>query len=315
MKPIILSTPAYSSLAQSLSRRTGVELGQLEIKHFPDGERYMRIRCHIRDRDVYFLCSSHSDNEAILSYDFACGIAKYGAKRMNLIMPYFGYSTMERAVKYGEIVTAKNRARLFSSIPSCPYGNRIYSVDLHSEGIPHYFEGNAQVFHIYAKPLIIQKALDFGGEEFVLASTDTGRAKWVESLVNDCNARGAKATAAFILKQRISGSKTKILDVHADVQDKIVVIYDDMIRTGGSLIGAARAYTEAGAKTIYCLSTHGVFPTDSAHRLQKSGLFQKIAVSNSHPSALKAQKKFPDLIEILPLEPLFQKVIFRDKET
>ena len=87
---------------------------------------------------------------------------------MNLIMPYFGYSTMERAVKYGEIVTAKNRARLFSSIPSCPYGNRLYSVDLHSEGISHYFEGNVQVFHIYAKTLIIQKALDFGERSLFL---------------------------------------------------------------------------------------------------------------------------------------------------
>lgn len=311
MKPVILSTPAYSFLAKSLSQLTGIELGKLEIKHFPDGERYMRIRCHIRDRDVYFLCSSHSDDEAILSYDFACGIAKYGAKRMNLIMPYFGYSTMERAVKYGEIVTAKNRARLFSSIPSCPYGNRLYSVDLHSEGIPHYFEGNVQVFHIYAKTLIVQKALDFGGDEFVLASTDTGRAKWVESLVNDCNAKGAQATAAFIIKQRISGTKTRILDVHADVQDKKVVIYDDMIRTGGSLIGAAQAYKDAGAKEIYCISTHGIFPTDSANRLHDSGLFQKIAVSNSHPSAIEAQGKFPEFIEILPLEPLFQKVIFR----
>ena len=313
MKPIILSTPAYAYLAKSLSQLTGIELGRVEIKHFPDGERYMRILCHIRDRDVYFLCSSHSDNEAILSYDFACGIAKYGAKRMNLIMPYFGYSTMERAVKEGEIVTAKNRARLFSSIPSCPYGNRMYSVDLHSEGIPHYFEGNVQFFHIYAKSLIIQKALQYGGGEFVLASTDTGRAKWVESLANDCTSRGVNATAAFIIKQRLSGSKTRILDVHADVQNKTVVIYDDMIRTGGSLIGAAQAYQNAGAKEIYCISTHGIFPTDSADRLYQSGLFQRIAVSNSHPSAIKAQEKYPDLIELLPLEPLLQKVIFRNK--
>jgi ribose-phosphate pyrophosphokinase len=311
MKPIILSTPAYATLAENLSRLTGIELGELEIKYFPDGERYMRILCHIQDRDVYFICSSHSDDDAILSYDFACGFSKYGAKRMSLIMPYFGYSTMERAVKYGEIVTAKNRARLFSSIPSCSYGNRIYSVDLHSEGIPHYFEGDMQVFHIYANDLIVQKALQYGGEEFVLASTDTGRAKWVESLVNDCNESGANVTAAFIIKQRLSGSKTEVRAVQADVKGKTVVIYDDMIRTGGSLVGAAKAYKDAGADSIYCIATHGVLPIGSLLRLKESNLFEKIATSNSHPSAIQAQKRFPDFLEILHLEPLLQKLIFQ----
>lgn len=314
MKPIILSTPAYASLAKSLSQRTGIELGELEIKSFPDGERYMRILCHIRDRDVYFICSSHTDDDAILSYDFACGFSKYGAKRMSLIMPYFGYSTMERAVKYGEIVTAKNRARLFSSIPSCSYGNRIYSVDLHSEGIPHYFEGDMQVFHIYANDLIVKKALEYGGDEFVLASTDTGRAKWVESLVNDCNEAGAKVSAAFIIKQRLSGTETEIRAVQADVKNKKVVIYDDMIRTGGSLVGAAQAYKDAGAKAIYCIATHGIFPKGSLLRLKKANLFQKIATSNSHPSAIQAQKRFPDFLDILPLEPLLHKLIFEGKE-
>ena len=63
-------------------------------------------------------------------------------------------------------------------------------------------------------------------------------------------------------------------------------------------------------KKFYCISTHGIFPTDPVDRLYNSGLFRKIAVSNSHPSALQAQERFPDFIEILPLEPLFQRLYF-----
>ncbi|MFN3491513.1 MAG: ribose-phosphate pyrophosphokinase, partial [Anaerolineales bacterium] len=91
----------------------------------------------------------------------------------------FAYATMERAVRPGEVVTAKTRAALLSAIPPACSGNRIVLLDLHSEGIPHYFEGELTAIHVYGKPIIRALARRLGGDDFVLACTDAGRAKWV----------------------------------------------------------------------------------------------------------------------------------------
>jgi ribose-phosphate pyrophosphokinase len=205
---------------------------------------------------------------------------KYGARSLALVIPYFGYSTMERAVKAGEVVTAKTRARLFSAIPLADAGNRVFLVDLHAEGIPHYFEGGIRPVHVYAKPVIVDLARRFGGEDMVLACTDAGRAKWVESLANEMG-----VPASFVFKRRLDGSHTEVTAMSAAVSGKSVVIYDDMIRTGGSLIAAARAYKSAGAVKLTAIATHGVFPEDALERLRATGLFSAIACTDTHPRA------------------------------
>src|SRR4030095_10600193 len=126
---------------------------------------------------------------------------------------------MDGAVKNGEVVKAKTRAILFSSIPETSLGNKIMLMDLHSEGLPHYFEGALRAMHVYCKPIIIEAARELGGDDFVLASTDAGRAKWVESLANDLG-----VNAAFVFKRRTSGEETHITSLSADVKNKNVVI-------------------------------------------------------------------------------------------
>nr|MBA3538359.1 ribose-phosphate pyrophosphokinase [Deltaproteobacteria bacterium] len=111
--------------------------------------------------------------------------------------------------------------------------------------------------------------------------TDAGRAKWVESLANDLG-----VGAAFVYKRRLEGDSTEVTGVSAQVAGKRVVIYDDMIRTGGSLINAAKAYRDAGAIAIDAIATHGLFPGDSLATIQATGLFGKIVVTDSHPSAV-----------------------------
>src|SRR5262249_38194283 len=155
-----------------------------------------------------------------------------GARRLTLVVPYFGYSTMERAVTAGEVVTAKTRALLLSSIPPAPSGNSALLLDLHSEGLPFYFEGGLVPIHIYATPVVLDAARRLGGEDFVLACVDAGRAKWVQSLANDLG-----VPASFVFKRRLDAATTEVTAVSAHVRGKPVVIYDDMIRTGGSLLG------------------------------------------------------------------------------
>ncbi len=275
----------------------------VSVERFPDGERGLRLRDDVSGRDVVLIGGTESDSSTLELYDLACAATKYGARRLTIVVPYFGCSTQERAVKAGDVVTAKTRARLLSSIPRAAQGNRIILFDLHSEGIPYYFEGSILAFHMYGKEFVLQAARAItGGERFVLGATDAGRAKWVESLAKD-----AGVDPAFVYKRRTSGAKTEVIGVNADVEDTIVVIYDDMIRSGSSLVGAAEAYLAAGAREIWAIATHGVFPGDQPASAIRSSCIKGIAVTDSHPNALRAERISDGFVRVYPLIPILNK--------
>ncbi len=259
----------------------------MDVQHFPDGERYQRIRTNVDGREVVLVGGTISDADTLELYDLAYSLVSMGAQSLLLMIPYFGYATMERSVKSGEVVTAKTRTHLLSKLPSSSMGNRIFLLDLHTEGVPYYFEGKTRAVHLYAKPIIMEACREIAGTDFVLASTDAGRAKWVESLANDLGVNGA-----FVFKRRISGDETQITSISADVQDKYVIIYDDMIRTGGSLINAARAYKDAGAIKIAAVTTHGLFSNNGLEKIRQSGLFECVVSTDSHPNAMALQNDF-----------------------
>lgn len=284
---LLFHTQKYKYLAEKILALGGIEAGETEVKYFPDGERYQRLLTEVENRDVILLGGTISDQDTLEYYDLACAIEKQGASSLIMVIPYFGYSTMERAVKRGEVVTAKTRARLLSAIPNTGKGNHIYLLDLHTEGLPHYFEGDIQPTHVYGKELVMEACREFGGNDFTLACTDAGRAKWVESLANDMNVQ-----PAFVFKKRLSGENTSITGINADVAGKTVIIYDDMIRTGGSLINAAQAYKTAGAADIYAVTTHGIFPNNAIEKIKNSGLFKKLATTDSHYNASLLEDDF-----------------------
>ena len=292
---LVFSTQKYQYLRDELCQFPDFEKGDILTKTFPDGEYYYKIENEVQNREVILIGGTVSEKDTLEIYDLACGLVGYGIKKLQIIIPFYGYSTMERAVKHGEIVTAKTRARLLSSIPPAYFGNQIILVDLHVPGLQHYFEGTVQRLHLYAKPLIIEAARELS-DDFVLASTDAGRAKWVESLANDMG-----VDAAFVYKRRSSGSHTEITGINADVKDRTVIMYDDMIRTGGSLINAAKAYKDAGAKDVYVIATHGVFPNNAIKRIQDSGLIKQIVVTNSHPNTLRDASDFLKVKSIISI--------------
>lgn len=279
---VVFSTEAYGYLRDEILQYPGFEEGEVERRTFPDGERYLRIRSSCVGRDVVVLGGTVTDADTLTLYDLSCSVVGLGARTLTMVIPFFGYQTMERRVKSGEVVVAKTRARLYSSIPPAGWGNRVVLIDLHSEGIPHYFSGEVRPVHLYAKPLVLQEIRRVGGDDFVLGATDAGRAKWVESLANDLG-----VAAAFILKRRFDDGHTEVVAMNADVRGRKVVLYDDMIRTGGSLIGAAQAYRQAGASAMAAVATHGVFPGDALDRLDASGLFTHVVCTDSHPRAME----------------------------
>lgn len=275
---LLLFTEKYEYLASEIAQRAvRSEKGEVLRKKFPDGERYQRLLSCVEGREVVLIGGTISDEDTLELYDLAYAIAKYGARSLRIVIPFFGYSTMERATSYGEVVTAKTRARLLSAIPNTGIYLKYYLIDLHTEGITHYFEGDTTATHLHAKPLIIEAARHYGGSNFVLACTDAGRAKWVESLANEMG-----VAAAFVFKKRLGDSHTIVTGINADVAGKTVVIYDDMVRTGGSLIQAGMAYRQAGAQRLFALTTHGIFAQNCVERIHKSGLFERLICTNTH---------------------------------
>lgn len=296
MNPIVFATKSYQYLQEEVLQLSNFEKGLVERDTFTDGEHYYRITSDVSHKKVVLIGGSISDTDSLELYDMASALVDRGASSLHLFIPFFGYSTMERAVLPGEIVTAKNRARLFSSIPRSHRGNHIYLFDLHTEGLPYYFENGIQSHHIYCKSLIMEACTDILGKDFVLASTDAGRAKWVESLANDMG-----VAAAFVLKRRSGKDQTEVSAINADVSDKNIIIYDDMIRSGSSIVSAAKAYKDAGAEKIYVITSHGLFVGNGIEKLRNCQLVEKVICTNTHANTQKIEDDFLEVRSIAPL--------------
>lgn len=294
---LVFHTKQYQYLGEALCQFEEFAAGEVERRIFPDGEAYHRILTDVSAQHVVLVGGTVDAAETLELYDLACGLVHGGAAHLILCIPYFGYSTMERAIKNGEIVKAKNRARLLSSIPKAYLGNRAIFVDLHVSGIEHYLEGELHSYHLYAKSLVMDAAHELSkNTPFVLAATDAGRAKWVESLANDMGVE-----AAFVYKKRLSGSETQVTGINADVKGKNVILYDDMIRTGGSLVKAAQAYLSSGANRIFAISTHGILPEGALERIAGSGAIEQLVVTDTHPRAVRLAGDFLKIRSIAPL--------------
>ena len=138
----------------------------------------------------------------------------------------------------------------------------------------------------------------------MLGSTDAGRAKWIESLSKDM-----EVECAIITKRRTSGTETSISGVNCDVKNKTVIIYDDMIRTGGSIMKAAKVYREAGATKVFVIATHGILPGDTTSKLNTNRDIEAIYLTNTHP---KTQEEIlgMDFFKVKSIAPLIVKEVF-----
>ncbi len=291
----LLSSKKYEYLKQNILKQ-GENFNdvQIETETFPDGEHYWKI---VSPEQLYHkpavLIAGTIDDESIFElYNIASTLVREQCSSLHIVIPYFGYSTMERAVKEGEVVTAKNIANLISSIPQAPLGNFVYMMDLHSLGTQYYFENTIHPTHLTSWN-VIKKMLAQFNRDIVLASTDMGRAKWIEKMGNELHLE-----TAYIMKKRLSGAKTEVIALNAEVKNKDIVIFDDMIRSGTSLIHAAEAYKNAGAKDIYVITVHGVFVPGTLDKLKSCGVIKKILCTNTHINAQKINDEFVTVYDI-----------------
>ena len=295
-KRLLFTISSYAYLEPAFLNEGDFERGEIERRFFPDGERYFRVAADCWGRDVVLLGGAPGDLDWLEIYDLGCAISRSGARSLSIVMPYFGYSTMERAVHPGEVVTAKTRARLISAIPPCEGGTRVFLFDLHTDGIAYYFGDSHITRHLYGAPLITESVRRLmAGRPYVLAATDAGRAKWVQSL-----ARGLGVEPAFVYKERRE-DRLGVTGVNADVSGREVVIYDDMIRTGGSLLQAARAYLDAGASHVHAIASHLILPGESLAKIRRSGVITTLLGTDSHPGSQQLAGEPGAITSVAPL--------------
>lgn len=291
----ISSSQKYAYLKQNILKQAEC-FNDIEIatETFPDGEHYWKIVNpeQLRHKPAVYIAGTVDDESIFELYNLASTLVREQCSSLHIVIPYFGYSTMERAVKEGEVVTAKNIANLISSIPQAPLGNFVYMMDLHSLGTQYYFENTIHPVHLTSWNVIKNMLMQFG-KDVVLASTDMGRAKWIEKMGNELHLE-----TAYIMKKRISGNKTEVVALNAEVKNKDIVIFDDMIRSGASLIHAAEAYKNAGANNIYVITVHGIFVSDSLEKLKSCGIIKQIFCTNTHANTQKIKDEFVTIYDI-----------------
>ncbi|MEL6740803.1 MAG: ribose-phosphate pyrophosphokinase [Planctomycetota bacterium] len=247
------------ALAEQVCAHMGAKLGDARTTLFPDGEVFVKLEEDVRGRDCFVVISTCEPvNENVMELLIFCDcLRRASAERITLVMPYYGYARQDRKDEGRVPITAK----LVANLITAAHADRILTIDLHAAQIQGFFD--LPVDHLAAAPVFFEhfsKQRDELGE-LCLVSPDVGNVKVAEGMANMLN-----ADLAIINKRRITGSEVETGNLIGDVTGKTVLMYDDMISTGGTVIKAARLVRENGAKRVIAAATHAVLAGEAIHR-------------------------------------------------
>lgn len=274
----------------------------VKIDTFPDGETAITLPDIGQDDDVVLVgsCPDAQSSESFLAAAYE--IAHAGPARFTVANLYFRNARCER--KFGnQAILAKFQARLWSGLGSIYPKVRLVFLHLHNDLALNYFEGPVRVSNVPGFEYLESKIPALWGAltRPVYATVDHGGVHETRKLAD---AHAGRVGFAHIDKKRLSGTETEVREVHGNVMGCDVVIFDDMISTGGSLIKAAQAYKDRGARRVFAVAVHGLFVNGAAGKLPNSAV-DGILVTNSHPQAMYAAGLADGFIRVVNLEPDF----------
>lgn len=292
---VLVSNEASEALGERVAERLWLPFTKMERKEFADGERYHAFPESISGKDLVILGVTHSDSSHQELLDLISGGRYWNAASINVVIPFLGYSTMERA-KPNTFELPKGITRTRQIFRARPHF--VAFVDLHSEAVLHAHAGEIRTKHVWSDDLVVKKIRQSGLSNYVLVSPDYGFSKRVARLASllDC-----PHTAAD--KDRFDTDKTIVGQVSSVVQGKTAIICDDMIRTGGSIIQTAERCLDAGAKDVVAHATHLVLAGDCLQKFS-NGPISKIIGSDTYPGV-----KGNDLLDVYSVAPLLAEVI------
>jgi len=249
---MVFAGRSHPDLAQNIAEKLGVELGDVELETFENGETYCRYLESIRGADVFIVQTGVGDvDRGLMELLFMIQAAKLAsAKRITAVVPLFPYARQDRKAKPREPISA----RLVADMIQLAGADRVLTMDLHAGQIQGFF--TIPVDHMTAQPLFARHFLDLGlsGPGVVSVAPDEGRAKVAVRFANMI-----EGDFAIMHKTRPARDQAEITEVTGKVRDKIAIVGDDVIMTGGTLIANVHALLAQGAKEVYVYATHGVF--------------------------------------------------------
>ncbi len=279
-KLMVFGGRASQELAARIAARLDVDLGQVDLRTFADGEVYCRYNESIRGADVFLVQSTAANaaqrmtpNDALMELlamvDAAQGAS---AHRIIAVMPWYGYARQDKKSQPREPITARVVAKCLEAVGV----DRVLTMDLHSGQVQGFFE--VPVDHMTAMPMLTQYFMDqHFDEELVIVSPDAGRVKVARNF-----ARKIGCHWAVMEKERPAQQVAEIGYVVGEVEGKTAVLVDDMIDTAGTLCAAAETVKEEGAARVIACATHGVFSEPAYERLapESSGI-ERIVVTDT----------------------------------
>jgi ribose-phosphate pyrophosphokinase len=295
----LIAGSSSQDLGLMISKKLNVPLTSIEDNRFADGEIYIRIKNKVRGGDIFVIQTLDrpaNDNlmELLIIID---ALKRASVERINLICPYMCYSRQDRKAESREPITAK----LVADLISVAGAQRLVTVDLHADQIQGFY--NIPVDHFVGYPLFAKYIRKhYPKKNLVVVAPDVGGTKKANSMAE---LLGAKI--AIINKVRRGHDENDVVTVVGEVKDKVAVIIDDVISTGGTVIKAAEMVKSMGAKEVIICATHAMFSEETAKKFQ-AGTVKKVLVTDTVPIPL--ENRFEKL-EIISIAPLLAKIIRR----
>lgn len=291
----VFAGEASHYLGESICKELGIEMGKMIKEHFADGEFEVAFEESIRGAEVYLVQSTfpNSDNlmELLLMIDAA---KRASAGSIIAVLPYFGWARQDRKDKPRVSIAAKLVADLLTAAGI----TRLITMDLHADQIQGFFD--VPVDHLYASSIFIPYIESLKLENMVIASPDVGGAKRANSY-----AKYFDVPLVLCHKIRAKANVVATMTVIGDVQDKNVILIDDIVDTAGTITKAADLLLDKGAKSVRALCSHAVMSDPATERVKDSGMTE-IIFTNSIPYGKDNPKA-----TVLPVARLFADTIRR----
>ena len=297
---MVFSGRANPQLAEEVAYQLGTNLVPTSAFEFANSETYVRYEESVRGSDA-FVIQSHTApvNEWIMEHLLMVdALKRASAKRITVVMPYYGYSRQDKKHRGREPISARLIADLFKTAGA----DRLMSVDLHADQIQGYFDG--PVDHLVALPILSKYVRKkYGEEQLAVVSPDAGRIKVAEQW----SKRLGDAPLAFIHKTRDITRPNEVVAnrVVGEVKGRTCILVDDMIDTGGTITKAADALLAAGATDVIIAATHAILSGPAVDRLKNCNV-REIVVTNTLP--IPPERHFDKLTE-LSIAPLLSQAI------
>ncbi len=296
-EPLIFAGSSSSGFADKISKHLNIELGKVALKKFSDGEIWVKYRQNIRGRDVYIVQSTMPPAENLMELLIMIDAAKRSsAKRVTAVMPYFGYARQDRKDQPRVAISAK----LVANLITVAGADRVITMDLHAAQIQGFFD--IPFDHLYASPIFTKLFEKINPESLVVVSPDVGGIKLARSYAKRLN-----AGLAILDKNRPEANVAQIMNIIGDVNNKDVLLVDDLIDTGGTFVSAIKALKDQGARNVYGVATHPLFSSSAIERIDNSPI-DKLYVTDSIPlNSLESSSK----ISVQTASELFAQAILR----